>query len=66
MMSAIASAMLDISERVIAHVGEICVSGAGGGRGGRPAAGNIPVAMGAHKSQQTWRRGSRGKRQGDY
>lgn len=43
----------DISERVIAHVEEICVSGAGGGRGGRPAAGNIPVAMGAHKSQQT-------------
>lgn len=40
----------DISERVIAHVeGKICVSGAGGGRGGRPAAGNIPVAMGAHK-----------------
>lgn len=25
--------------------GEICVSGAGGGRGGRPAAGNIPVAL---------------------
>lgn len=58
----------DISERVIAHVegGKFCVSGAGGGRGGRPAAGNIPVAMGAHKSQQTWRRGSRGKRRGDY
>ncbi len=58
----------DISERVIARCGggKICVSGAGGGRGGRPAAGNIPVAMGAHKSQQTWRRGSRGKRRGDY
>ncbi len=39
----------DISERVIAHVeGKIRVSGAGGGRSGRPAAGNIPVAMGAY------------------
>lgn len=57
----------DISERRSRMWrGKICVSGAGGGRGGRPAAGNIPVAMGAHKSQQTWRRGSRGKRRGDY
>ncbi len=66
MMSAIASAIADISERVIAHV-----EGEKFALVERVAEEVADLLLetfqspaGAHKSQQTWRRGSRGKRRG--